>query len=96
MKDAARPFFMRLMDERVFKDYEDSYNDYCVKLQQRAKDKIKEEEEEQARRAAKTGSSGGADDDGPKSLEELPREERLGPGGLDPVEVFESLLKVRR
>jgi cell division cycle protein 37 len=26
-------------------------------------------------------------------LEEIPREQRLGPGGLDPVEVFESLPK---
>lgn len=99
MKDAARPFFSRLQDERVFKDYEDSYNDYCVKLQQRAKDKIREEEEDAARRVAKAGSSsgdgggGGGGDDEPKTLEELPREERLGPGGLDPVEVFETLPK---
>ena len=30
-----------------------------------------------------------------KKEEELERQERLGPGGLDPVEVFESLPEVR-
>jgi len=88
MKDAARPFFNRLEDEpRVRKEYDAALEDYCEKLIERAVVKKREEAEEAAARQA------AGEDDGPKSLEEIPREERLGPGGLDPVEVFESLPK---
>ena len=82
MKDAARPFFNRLAEEpRVFAEYTAAYEDYCAKLRERAVAKKREEEE------ARAGSS----EEEPTALEEIPREQRLGPGGLDPVEVFESL-----
>ena len=85
MRDAARPFFSRLTDHpQVLKEYEAAYEDYCDKLRAGAVEKKKEDAEQQAR-------AGAGDEDGPKSLEEVPREERLGPGGLDPVEVFDSL-----
>ena len=87
MKDAARPFFMRLgQDDKVFADYTDAYRDYCEKLMERAVTKKNEEEEERKMNASE-------DDPEPTSLEEIPREQRLGPGGLDPVEVFDSLPK---
>ena len=86
MKDAARPFFNRLAEEpRVFAEYTAAYEDYCAKLRERAVAKKREEEEE----ALEEGKEG-------KSLEEIPREQRLGPGGLDPVEVFESLPEAMR
>ena len=83
MKDAARPFFNRLAEEpRVFAEYTAAYEDYCAKLRERAVAKKREEEEEASKEE--------------KSLEEIPREQRLGPGGLDPVEVFESLPEAMR
>jgi hypothetical protein len=83
MKDAARPFFNRLAEEpRVFAEYTAAYEDYCLKLKERAVAKKLEEEEER---------KGSDPSEEPTSLEEIPREQRLGPGGLDPVEVFESL-----
>ena len=86
MKDAARPFFNRLAEEpRVFAEYTAAYEDYCAKLRERAVAKKREEEEE----ALEEGKE-------EKSLEEIPREQRLGPGGLDPVEVFESLPEAMR
>jgi cell division cycle protein 37 len=85
MKDAARPFFNRLAEEpRVFAEYTAAYEDYCSKLKERAVAKKLEEEEER---------KGSDPSEEPTSLEEIPREQRLGPGGLDPVEVFESLPK---
>jgi cell division cycle protein 37 len=85
MKDAARPFFNRLAEEpRVFAEYTAAYEDYCLKLKERAVAKKLEEEEER---------KGSDPSEEPTSLEEIPREQRLGPGGLDPVEVFESLPK---
>ena len=88
MKDAARPFFNRLAEEpRVFSEYTAAYEDYCAKLRERAVAKKREEEE------ARAGSS---PEEEPTALEEIPREQRLGPGGLDPVEVFESLPEAMR
>jgi cell division cycle protein 37 len=57
------------------------------KLQNRAVEKKKEEEVAAAEEATRTLQIKGED----TALEDVPREERLGPGGLDPVEVFESL-----
>lgn len=65
---------------RMLKEYDAAYEDYCEKLRARAVEKKKEEEEAEA--VAR---------DEPRALEEVPAEERLGPGGLDPVEVFDSL-----
>jgi len=86
MKDAGRPFFTRLAeDDKVFKDYTDAYDDYCEKLKERAVVKKTEEATAKEKLAKEI--------DDAESLEEIPREQRLGPGGLDPVEVFESLPK---
>jgi cell division cycle protein 37 len=57
---------------------------FITRIQKRAVDKAKEMAEERARKKA-----AGEEDD--EEVVELSKEERLGPGGLDPVEVFESL-----
>ena len=87
MKDAAPAFFIRMNDPEVAKEYEKMYEDYVDKLQNRAVEKKKEEEVAAAEEATRTLQIKGED----TALEDVPREERLGPGGLDPVEVFESL-----
>ena len=69
------------------KEYEKMYEDYVDKLQNRAVEKKKEEAVAAAEEATRTLQIKGED----TALEDVPREERLGPGGLDPVEVFESL-----
>ena len=89
MRDAAPAFFGRMSDPEVAKEYEKMYEDYVDKLKKRAVDKKKEEDAAAAEEATRRLQLKGDD----KALEELPREERLGPGGLDPVEVFESLPK---
>ena len=87
MKDAAPAFFIRMNDVEVAKEYEKMYEDYVDKLQNRAVEKKKEEAVAAAEEATRTLQIKGED----TALEDVPREERLGPGGLDPVEVFESL-----
>ena len=59
--------------------------DNYPQLVQRAKEKKLEEEAEKF--AAQSSLAQAA------AIDEVPREERLGPGGLDPVEVFDSLPK---
>lgn len=79
VRGAVRPFFARLRsDPEIEKDYLATYEDLMQKLLKRAAEKV---EEEKAR--------------GENEYEtvELSREERLGPGGLDPVEVFDELPK---
>lgn len=56
-----------------------------VKRREMDAQREKEEAEEAAAMSTTTATKGATD------LTEIPREERLGPGGLDPVEVYESL-----
>ena len=70
------PFFRRLSsDERVSSEYDKAFEALLEALIVRAKEKVAE------------AAAAAAEED----LEELPREQRLGPGGLDPIEVFEGL-----
>ena len=79
-RDVARGFFKRLLDdEAILDDYWKTFDDFFSKLRDRSQQKKEEE----------MGGGGVADDE--EELEEIPREERLGPGGLDPVEVFPTL-----
>ena len=75
MRDAARPFFQRITDEPRV------LKEYEAAYEDYC-DKLRARAVEKKREEAEAE---------PRSLEEVPREERLGPGGLDPVEVFESL-----
>ena len=71
-----RPFFSRLAsDAPVAAEYERSCDALFEKLLERAGEKRRERDAALAEEEATP----------------LSREERLGPGGLDPIEVFESL-----
>jgi cell division cycle protein 37 len=81
----VRPFFTRLSsDAGVCSEYESTFEALYEKLYERAVEK--RAEREAALAEAEAVARGEADEAQP-----LSREERLGPGGLDPVEVFESL-----
>eukprot|EP00557_Chaetoceros_sp_GSL56_P007596 CAMPEP_0176499604 /NCGR_PEP_ID=MMETSP0200_2-20121128/13022_1 /TAXON_ID=947934 /ORGANISM="Chaetoceros sp., Strain GSL56" /LENGTH=433 /DNA_ID=CAMNT_0017898047 /DNA_START=77 /DNA_END=1378 /DNA_ORIENTATION=- len=72
------PFFKRLEEKVHFDGFMVGLENFVQNLIKRAVVKRKEMDEERAREE-------GID------LKDIPKEERLGPGGLDPVEVFESL-----
>jgi len=89
-RDAAEPFFRRLdSSAEAMTAYEKSFEEYFEKLCERALVKLRE-------RAENPDADADADADGPTSLEEIPLEERLGPGGLDPVAVYDSLPREMR
>uniref|UniRef100_A0A7S2A196 Hsp90 chaperone protein kinase-targeting subunit n=1 Tax=Trieres chinensis TaxID=1514140 RepID=A0A7S2A196_TRICV len=81
------PFFQKLDNREFLEGFLDGVDSFVKKIQARAVVKKKEIDEERAREARERGAGA----DGAVDLAEVPREERLGPGGLDPVEVFESL-----
>jgi cell division cycle protein 37 len=60
----------------------DAVSNFVDKVRQRAIVKKKEIDDDHKRERAEAGDV---------DLDSLPKEERLGPGGLDPVEVFETL-----
>jgi cell division cycle protein 37 len=72
------PFFRRMEEREHFQNFMAGVETFIENLIKRAVVKKKEMDEERAR-------THGVD------LADLPKEERLGPGGLDPLEVFESL-----
>ena len=78
-RDVVLPFFQRIAQPEYRAGFDDAVQGFVDRIMKRAVEKRKEMDAE--RRA------GGGDDD----EQELSREERLGPGGLDPVEVFETL-----
>jgi len=72
------PFFKRLEEKEHLQGFNDGLEAFIGNLIKRAVVKRKEIDEERAMEE-------GVD------LADIPREDRLGPGGLDPVEVFDSL-----
>jgi cell division cycle protein 37 len=60
---------------------------FIQRIEVRAVEKRKEIDEERMREAKEHGANG----EDAVDVSTIPREERLGPGGLDPLEVFESL-----
>merc|ERR1719343_1442429 len=84
--NAIVPFFNRLEQREFLEGFLSGVKFFLEKIEKRAVVKRKEidaarAEEEQGTRVKKEGVD----------LSELPKEERLGPGGLDPLEVIESL-----
>jgi len=75
------PFFKRLEEKVHLMGFNKGWEGFVQNLIKRAVVKKKEIDEEKAKEI----EEGGVD------LHEIPKEERLGPGGLDPIEVFESL-----
>ena len=76
------PFFARLQQKEPYENFMEAVTNFVDKVRQRAIVKKKEIDEERARERAEASEV---------DLESLPKEQRLGPGGLDPVEVFETL-----
>lgn len=78
--NVIHPFFQRLQNKELYDGFMDGVNQFIQRVEVRAVQKRKEMDEERAREAGE-----------PVDVSEIPREERLGPGGLDPMEVFETL-----
>mmetsp|Transcript_10848 Transcript_10848/g.14374 ORF Transcript_10848/g.14374 Transcript_10848/m.14374 type:complete len:147 (+) Transcript_10848:373-813(+) len=85
------PFFQRLEQRQHLEEFLTGVKDFQEKIIKRA---VTKKAEIDAERAAE--GNGGAelevgDDGGKQDLSDIPLEQRLGPGGLDPVEVIETL-----
>jgi len=78
------PFFTRLEQKVHFDGFMVGVNDFVANIIKRSVVKKKEMDEERDREAKEESGD-------PVELDSIPLEERLGPGGLDPIEVFESL-----
>jgi len=74
------PFFQRMKQREFYEGFMQGTEAFIQKIIQRAVVKRKEYDAEEAARQPEE-----------VDLASVPLEERLGPGGLDPVEVFESL-----
>lgn len=83
------PFFHRLKERNHLEEFLKGVNDFIEKLIKRAVDKRKEMHEEKNNNNLETSKNDIMAE--AVDLSTIPKEERLGPGGLDPVEVFENL-----
>mmetsp|Transcript_59065 Transcript_59065/g.149637 ORF Transcript_59065/g.149637 Transcript_59065/m.149637 type:complete len:331 (+) Transcript_59065:83-1075(+) len=96
-RDLVPRFFERFEGDSSKAAFQEGVDHFMKHLIQRAKDKQNEEAEAAAAAAAVASAETQAEDEDmqPVSLVEamyqMSEEERRGPGGLDPVEVFESL-----
>lgn len=77
------PFFERLKQKEFLVGFLDGVEGFVEKIIARAVTKKMEIDRER--------EQGGAEDEEAVELSDIPKEERLGPGGLDPLEVVESL-----
>lgn len=76
------PFFSRLEQKEFLMNFLEGVDVFVDRVTKRAVAKKKEIDEERAKEREAEGEV---------DLHTLPKEDRLGPGGFDPVEVFESL-----
>jgi len=83
-RDVVVPFFRRLQEPEHLKGFTNAVQDFIAKVQKRAVDKRREMDEARAR---------GEDVDGfaEEEEKEVGEGEVVGPGGLDPVKVFQAL-----
>mmetsp|Transcript_50408 Transcript_50408/g.64624 ORF Transcript_50408/g.64624 Transcript_50408/m.64624 type:complete len:159 (+) Transcript_50408:997-1473(+) len=81
-RDVVIPFFRRISEPEHGNSFKEAVDLFISRIQKRAIDKRKEMDEAAARKK-ELGLE--------EEEVELSKEERMGPGGLDPVEVFESL-----
>merc|ERR1712232_277834 len=79
------PFFTRISQDEFYDGFMQGVNAFIEKIIARAVVKKKEIDAERAKETEAATQE--------VDLKDIPREERLGPGGLDPVEVFETLPK---
>ena len=85
------PFFQRLSQKEYLDQFLSGVKDFQEKIIKRAVTKKIEMDKEREEQEAQQRAEGGGVD-----LKDIPKEERLGPGGLDPLEVVESLPEVMR
>ncbi|KAL7542364.1 hypothetical protein ACHAXR_012099 [Thalassiosira sp. AJA248-18] len=85
--NVIHPFFKRMENQELLNGFLVGVNEFIQRIEVRAVQKRKEMDEEREREIKEKGR----DAEGTVDIAEIPREERLGPGGLDPLEVFESL-----
>lgn len=78
-RDMLDAFFVRMREGPHFMEFMAQVQGFVERIQKRAVEKRKEME------------AAGAAEEEETDITNVPREERLGPGGLDPVEVFEQL-----
>jgi len=83
------PFFHRLKEKHHLQEFLNGVNDFVEKLIKRAVVKRQEMDEEKKNHELKEEGNDVTEE--AVDLSTIPKEERLGPGGLDPVEVFENL-----
>jgi len=85
-RDVLMPFFNKLNNKEKMQGLDDEVKSFALKIKERAKVKLEERKKEREGKNIFVGEDG-------KEYEyvELSKEERLGPGGLDPIEVLETL-----
>jgi cell division cycle protein 37 len=83
--NVIQPFFQRLQERKHLEDFLYGVNVFAEKIIQRAVVKKAEIDAQRAEQQQHDADTGGT------SLHDIPKEQRLGPGGLDPLEVIETL-----
>lgn len=78
------PFFTRISQKEFYDGFMQGVNSFIEKIILRAVVKKKEIDAERAKEAEEAAQQ-------EVDLKDIPREDRLGPGGLDPMEVIETL-----
>ena len=86
--NVIHPFFLRMRDATLFQGFMEGVNEFIQRIEVRAVQKRKEMDAEREREMKERASSSATE---AVDISEIPREERLGPGGLDPLEVIETL-----
>eukprot|EP00529_Nitzschia_sp_RCC80_P023054 CAMPEP_0113488636 /NCGR_PEP_ID=MMETSP0014_2-20120614/26119_1 /TAXON_ID=2857 /ORGANISM="Nitzschia sp." /LENGTH=476 /DNA_ID=CAMNT_0000382355 /DNA_START=81 /DNA_END=1511 /DNA_ORIENTATION=- /assembly_acc=CAM_ASM_000159 len=89
------PFFQRLEQREFLEGYLAGVKVFLEKIEQRAVIKRQEIDANRRREEAASGQGQRVEKEG-VDLHEIPKEERLGPGGLDPLEVIEALPQVMK
>mmetsp|Transcript_3574 Transcript_3574/g.7191 ORF Transcript_3574/g.7191 Transcript_3574/m.7191 type:complete len:365 (-) Transcript_3574:158-1252(-) len=87
-REVLLPFFKKLEDSEKMAGLKEEVASFAEKIKARAKVKLEEQAKEREGKQTFIGEDG-------KEYEyvELTKEERMGPGGLDPIEVLQSLPK---
>lgn len=85
--NVIHPFFQRMQNKELYAGFMVAVEEFIQRVKARAITKRKEMDEERAREIKEQGANA----EGAVDVADMPLEERLGPGGLDPLEVFESL-----
>lgn len=85
--NVIHPFFARMQKADLYAGFMEGVDDFVKRIEVRAVQKKKEMDEERAQEVRERGAKA----EGTVDMSDIPREQRLGPGGLDPLEVFDTL-----